>query len=276
MKKIGFIGYGHMGSVLLNSLLATRTVEPSQLIVSTRTRSKLDALQTQYPAIEIVDDNQTVAKHSDLVFLCVGTYQVKSVLMEIQTSSNADMHLVIISGGLEIGSVEELIRGPVTKIMPTLLAEVQEGVTLVCHNHLVDANAKDRLHRLLSSFGVVKVIEENQFEIGADFTSCAPGLLAALCDQYIRAGIKHGDFTYEEAQAMLLESLYGTAKLLRETGEGFQALIGRVATHGGATEGGVDVLKESMPDVFEQVFHATMQRHENRKQVTRKQFQGEA
>jgi len=276
MKKIGFIGYGHMGSVLLNSLLAAQAIEPLQLIVSTRTQKNLNTLHAKYPAIEIADDNQTVAKNSDLIFLCVGTYQVKPVLMEIRDVLGANRHLVIISGGLEIGSVEELICGPVTKIMPTLLAEVQEGVTLVCHNHRVALGAKNRLHQLLSSLGTVKVITEHQFEMGADFTSCAPGLLAAICDQYIHAGIKHGDFNYEEAQAMLLASLYGTAKLLREKEEGFQALISRVATRGGATEGGVGVLEESMPKVFEQVFKTTIQRHESRKQITRKQFRGES
>ena len=87
MSKIGFIGYGHMGSVLLNSLVTSQAVEPSQVIVTTKTRNKLDELHANYPAIEIVEDNLTVVKNSDLVFLCVGTYQVKSVLLKFRTVS---------------------------------------------------------------------------------------------------------------------------------------------------------------------------------------------
>src|SRR5690606_12300216 len=122
-----FIGYGHMGSVLLNSLLDSSAVDPSQVLVTTKTRDKLKELQTRHPVIEIAEDNLTVVKNSGLIFLCVGTYQVKSVLMEIQSGFHLDSHLVVMSGGLEIASVETLVNIPVTKIMPTLLAEVQEG-----------------------------------------------------------------------------------------------------------------------------------------------------
>jgi pyrroline-5-carboxylate reductase len=275
MNKTGFIGYGHMGSVLLNSLVSSQAIEPSQVIVATQTRGKLDGLHAKYPAIEIAENNLAVVKNSDVVFLCVGTYQVKSVLLEIQNGFHANSHLVIISGGLEITSVETLVSVPVTKIMPTLLAEVQEGTTLVCHTPRVLPEAQKHLERLLSHIGTVKVIAENQFEVGADFTSCAPGLFAAICDQYIRAGILESDFSYEEVQSMLLGSLAATVKLLQTRGEGLQDLIGRVATLGGATEGGVSILEAGLPEVFGRVFAVIKERHEKRKQVTRQQFMNE-
>ena len=275
MSKIGFIGYGHMGSVLLNSLVTSQAIEPSQVIVTTKTRNKLDELHANYPAIEIAEDNLTVVKNSDLIFLCVGTYQVKSVLLEIQNGFHTDSHLVIMSGGLEIASVETLVSVPVTKIMPTLLAEVHEGVTLVCHTPRVPLKAQQHLEQLLGHIGIVKVIAENQFEVGADFTSCAPGLFAAICDQYIRAGILDGDFSYEEAQSMLLGSLGGMVKLVQTREEGVKDLIGRVATQGGATEGGVNVLEADLPEVFQRVFTVTKERHENRKLGTRGQFMGD-
>jgi len=270
--KTGFIGHGHMGSVLLNSLLGSHAIKPSQVVVATKTPSKLNELRTKYPAIEIAEDNLTVVKNSDLVFLCVGTYQVKSVLEEIQNGFHEGSHLVVMSGGLEIASVETLVSVPVTKIMPTLLAEVQEGTTLVCYTPHVPMEARKYLENLLHHIGDVKVIDESQFEIGADFTSCSPGLFAAICDQYIRAGISKAGFSYEEAQSMLLGSLVGMVSLLQKRGENLQDLIGRVATTGGATEGGVSVLKERLPEVFELVFAVTKERHETRKQATRQQF----
>lgn len=269
---IAFIGYGHMGSVLLNGFLAGGAIEPSRICISTKTINKLDALSEKYPEMHVADGNREAVKMADLVFLCVGTYQVKSVLEEIQGSLRPDCHLVFMSGGLEICSFESLYKGPVTKIIPTLLAEVQEGLTLVCHNERVTQMAKERLEALLGRIGGVKAIAERQFETGADFTSCAPGLLAAMCDLFVKAGIAHGDFAYQEAQRMLVDSLYGTAKLLKERGEGFLSLIERVATTGGATEGGVQVMKERLPDAFAEMFSAMMQRHDKRKLATREQF----
>jgi pyrroline-5-carboxylate reductase len=272
MNKAGFIGYGHMGSILLKSLLKTEAIQPSQVIISTQTKAKLDELKAMYPDIEIAENNIEVAQKSSTLFLCVGTYQVKPVLMEIRDVLHSRLHLVIISGGLEITSVEREFDGPISKIMPTLIAEVQEGVTLVCHNSKVSPAEKACLVEILSKIGEVKNIAEPLFEVGADFTSCAPGLLASICDQFARAGVKQADFTYEEASEMLLHTLFGTAKLLLQNKEDFQTLTRRVATKGGATEGGVAVLEANLPNVFEKVFEATLERHEARKQKTREQF----
>lgn len=272
MEKIGFIGYGHMGSVLLNSLLSAHAIEPQHIILTTRTRQNLNAIQATYPTIEIANDNREVAKKSRLVFLGVGTYQVKEVLVEILPDLHTQTHLVTMAGGLEMASIERIFNGAITKIMPTLLAEVHEGVTLLCHNQSVPPSERELLVQMFRHIGVVKEIPEHQFELGADLTSCAPGLLASICDQWVHAVVKHQGFSYAEAAEMLLQTVYGTAKLLRDHQEAFTTLIHRVATKGGATEGGVSVLATLLPDVFEKMLTVTLQRHEGRKQRTRQQF----
>jgi len=272
MDKVGFIGYGNMGSVMLRSLLATRAIDPEQVLISTRTGNRLHSLKEDFPGIEVAQSNSAVAKNSAVLFLCVGTSQVHPVLSEIVGVLNGTTHLVIISGGLEISSVEQLFDGPITKLIPTIIAEVHEGVTLICHNASVSSAESNRVNEMFARIGKVRVIAEHQFEICADFTSCAPGLMACICDQFVRAGIKHGDIAYDDAAEMLLQTLYGSAKLLLQNRENFGELLRRVATKGGATEGGATALETMLPTVFDRVFAATQERHEARKKITRQQF----
>jgi pyrroline-5-carboxylate reductase len=272
MDKVGFIGYGHMGSVMLRGLLATKAIAPEQVIISTRTGNRLHSLKEDFPGIELADSNSAVAENSSMLFLCVGTSQVHPVLSELVGVLRAATHLVIISGGLEISSVEQLFDGPITKLIPTIIAEVREGVTLICHNARVSPAENNRVGEMFARIGKVRVIAEHQFEICADFTSCAPGLLACICDQFVRAGVKQGDIAYDDAAEMLLQTLYGTAKLLLQNREDFGELLRRVATKGGATEGGAAVLESMLPAVFDSVFSVTLERHEARKQMTRQQF----
>lgn len=272
MDKVGFIGYGHMGSVMLRSLLATKAIAPEQVLISTRTANRLHSLKEDFPGIEVADSNSAVAKNSSMLFLCVGTSQVNPVLSEIVGVLSAATHLVIISGGLEISSVEQLFDGPITKLIPTIIAEVREGVTLICHNARVSPTENNRVGEMFACIGKVRVIAEHQFEICADFTSCAPGLLACICDQFVLAGVKQGNIAYDDAAEMLLQTLYGTAKLLLQNKEDFGELLRRVATKGGATEGGAAVLESMLPAVFDSVFSVTLERHEARKQMTRQQF----
>lgn len=261
-----------MGSILVKSMLSAGAIEQKQLVISTGTVSKLESLKTMYPDIQVLENNSYVAQRCSVIFLCVGTLQVQTVLSDIVTSFQKDVHLISISGGLEIDSIEKIYGGALTKIIPTIIAEVNEGVTLVCHNSKVDIFKQENLDRLLSRIGRTKIISESQFEVGSDFTSCAPGLFAAICDQFIKIGISKGEFSYEEASDMLLHTLYGTSKLLLQNKENFGSLIRRVATKGGATEGGVSVLEEHLPEIFEKVFEITIQRNDVRKQKTRLDF----
>ena len=220
MRKAGFIGYGRMGSVLLNGLIEGRGLEPSEVVVSTRTMGSLDSLRARYPELEIAEDNPTVARKSALVFVCVGTSRVHAVLTEILDELREDSRLVFISGGLEIASVEEAFKGAVTKIIPTLLAEVREGITLVCHNSRVLPGAAERL----------------------------------------------------EAMLLRRAAFAGTARLLRKSREGFRGLVSRVATAGGATEGGAGEQERCLPEAFDRMFSAIEARYEARKEATRRRF----
>jgi pyrroline-5-carboxylate reductase len=272
MNKVGFIGYGHMGSILLNSLLLVKAIKPQKVVISTRTLRKLDDLKAKYPALQIASDNPTVARQSSILFLCVGTYQVKPVLDEIKGMLPREAHLVLMTGMLEMASIERVWTGAVTKIIPTLIAEVQEGITLICHNQKVKPAQKDQLHKMLYKIGSIKIIQESQMGRGSDFTSCGPGLLAAIGEQFVQAGVKEGDFTYQEGYEMFLATLYGTAKLLIQKKEDFKELINRVARKGGPTEGGVSVLETHLSEVLAKMFNATLERREAGKQVTRQQL----
>ena len=96
-------------------------------------------------------------------------------------------------------------------------------------------------------------------------------MLASICDQFARAGASRG-FTYAEAADLVMHTMHGTAELLKRNREDFQSLMRRVATPGGSTEAGINVLEQDLPEVFERVFAASLERHEARKLSTRKQF----
>jgi len=270
--KVGFIGYGNMGGALLRSLLAAGAFPASRVVVATRTVERLCDLKQSYPDLEIAADNRAAAEKSTVLFVCVGTDRVHPVLVEIKDALGGETHLVTISGGLEMTCVERMFDGPFSKVIPTLLAEVREGVTLVCHNEKVAPSVGEELERMLGTVGAVRVIPESRFEAGAEITSCFPGLLASIYDQFAQAGVRQGGFSYAEAAEMVLRTAHGTAELLLRNGEDFQSLMRRVATTGGSTEAGIRVLERELPQVFDRVFSASLERHEARKQATRRQF----
>ena len=127
MEKIGFIGYGSMGSVILNGFLIKGAIKPDQVVVSSRTASKLSDIKKQFPDIEIAPNNGVTASKADLIFIFVGTSEVKPVIEEIREFTSKDTHIVYISAALEMEVVASFFNGKITKVIPSLTSEVFEG-----------------------------------------------------------------------------------------------------------------------------------------------------
>jgi pyrroline-5-carboxylate reductase len=265
--KTGFIGCGNMGGVLLKSLLHRGALNQREVVVSTRTRSKLDELVSQYPWLEVTG-NVELSKKCSRIFICVKTAEARGVVKEI--SHNLDgVHLISICAGLEIKNLAKVFPGKITKVIPTLTSEVNAGVSLVCHNDLVGDEDRDYIHKILGRISTVKVIGENNFEVCADLTSCAPAFIASIFREFMNAGVRHGNLSVGEAFEMVVPTLYGTAKLLHEKQTGFEEIITKVATNGGISAEGLKVLDRELPTLFDELFEATLSKHEvTKKQIT--------
>ena len=271
MKKNGFIGYGSMGSMLINGFLKSGVLASEDTVVSNRTLAKIENLAQEWKGISLTTDNRKVARESDLLFVCVRPLDVLRVLHEIKGDLTSATHLVSIAGCVTINDIESQFPGQVTKVIPSITSEVREGVSLVCHNQKVTRDKMEYLEKLLGAISRVVHVRENDFEVAADFTSCAPGMIAAIFDCFVRAGLRHSEIKSDVAQGMIIATLFGTAKLMAEKGISFSELIERVATKGGITEEGVKVLNNHLPSAFDEVFLKTLSKHGVVKEMIRNQ-----
>jgi pyrroline-5-carboxylate reductase len=262
MEKIGFIGYGAMGGMIIRGILSSGVLTESDIIITTRTLGKLEELQKLYPGVEIAPDNSTVAQKSGKIFLFVNTGEVKGVLEEIDDHIVIDTHIIYIAAGLTMENLEKSFQGKISKVIPTLTSEVNEGISLVAHNSLVGDEDAHFVERIFKGIGAVRIVEEGQFGLGANITSSAPAFIALIMRKYAEAAQIKGSFTPKEVDQMLIKTLYGTGKLLQEKNMDFGDVIGRVATKGGITEEGLEVLDEGLTPLFHELFEKTMGKYE--------------
>lgn len=257
MTKIGFVGYGSMGSMIIESFLSSNVVKPDEIIISNRTMSKLEDIKKEYPEIEITDNNVYLAGKCDKIFLFVGTSAVKEVIEEMKSELSEDSHITYIAAALTIENVKNVFPGKITRVIPSLTSKVNEGVSLVCHSGEVAERDANFVNDLFNSISDVKIIAEEDFESGSDLTSCAPAFIAEIFMKFAEAGTENSNFTYREAEDMVIKTLYGTAKLIYERNMGFEEIISRVATKGGITEEGVNILEKELPSTFNELLKTT-------------------
>ena len=265
--NIGIIGYGSMGSMIAKGLIEKKIIDASNLFISTRTIEKLLPLQEKYAGINVSADNGYVAQNSDIVFICVKPADTTQILRETKTSLRAKAHVISIAGCIDICDIEKVVDNKITRLMPSITSEVYSGVSLTCHNAKVTADDKKKLDKILGAFGSVRGIEEGNFGVGSELTSCAPGLLAAIMKTWVEESLRFGTLSKEESAQMAKQTLYGTAKLMIEQNMDFDEVINRVATKGGMTEEGAKILFDDLPAVFQKTFASMGKKRET---VTRR------
>ncbi|MFA6226547.1 MAG: pyrroline-5-carboxylate reductase dimerization domain-containing protein [Methanoregula sp.] len=261
----GFIGYGSMGSMIVQALLDKKCLEPRHVIISTRHPAALTALLDKYPSVQVAENNLALVRECNRVVLCTRPLDTVHVLSEIAGDLQVDTHLVSIATCLPIEQIARFFPGPITRVVPSLIGEMSSGITLLCHNAAVPRRAAQECEALFSALGNVVVIDEENFEVATDLTSCGPALIAVLIEEFARAAVRHSTLSPEQARALAVSTLSGSAQLLDEQGYTLEMILRRVATPGGITEEGVKQLQSEMPAVYNTLIQRTLAKHEMRK-----------
>ncbi|MDR0524410.1 MAG: hypothetical protein LBG90_00880 [Spirochaetaceae bacterium] len=147
------------------------------------------------------------------------------------------------------------------------MVEVNKSVTLICHNDNVNCNDKNNIKKLLECFGSVTEIAESEIGMGSELTSCMPGFIGAIFKVITDEAEKYTALDKKQIIQMVIETVYGTGKLLLEKEMTFDNLIDRVARKGGITEEGAKIIGEKLPEIINEMFIKTL---EKRKTITEK------
>lgn len=259
MHKVGFIGYGSMGRMLLNQFIESGALMPEEIIIFSRTAGKLEELSEKYKEICIARSNQEVATQAKLVFICTKPLDVINVVQDIKSCLSSESHIVSIAGAIMADYLYAQTGAKVSKFMPTITSEVRGGVSLVYHRKEVLGEDKKQIEELLHYIGYVKVLKDDDFDLVTEITSCGPGFIAGIFREFLDAAMKHaGNLEREEVEEMLIRTLSGTSRLFIEKGLSFDDTIMRVATKGGITEEGIMVLSGKLPNTFDEMFERTL------------------
>lgn len=259
MSIFGFIGYGSMGSMLVKEFIQIVGIEQRNIIVTRKNENKLKEITDTWPDINVTPDITEVAKKSKYLFLCVKPLEMFDILEKISPYLLPKQHLISICAAVRIQDIERFVNCNCSKLLPTVVSEVQRGVTLICHSARVQEEEAQRLEEILSRINIIKRVEEKNFGFASELTSCGPGFYAEMLKEFINAGLRCSDcFSIDEIAEMVQETVLGTIELAKQKKISYGDIITRVATKGGITEEGVMVMRKELPQVFDGVFRSSM------------------
>lgn len=239
--KIGFIGTGNMGGAMINGILASSIVKPSDVFVSDISQSQLETYKEK--GVNTTTDNKVTAQNADYIFLTVKPQFYETVLADLGDFP----HKVYIT--VAPGITTEFLRNAlsqttkVVRTMPNTPALVGEGVTAVCRGKNVTDEEYETVKKLLSAFSEIHELSEDKMDAVISVSGSSPAYVYMLIDAMAKSGERQG-IPYETALRMAGKTVLGAAKLLLSSTEDTEVLIDKVCSKGGTTIEAVNHLRE--------------------------------
>ncbi|MDZ5470915.1 late competence protein ComER (plasmid) [Bacillus sp. 31A1R] len=270
--KIGVIGTGNMGRILIEALLDGKAVSPSSMTITNRTTAKALEIQKNYKDIAVKNHSIEVAQESDLIFICVKPKDVHKVVKEIHPYLSEEKCVVSITSPISVQQLESVIPCSVARIIPSITNRALAGVSLFTFGERCQELWKERLVTLFTYISSPLSIDEEITRVSSDIVSCGPAFFSYLTRRFINAAVSETKIDEETATKLASEMLIGLGELLRKGYYTLPTLQEKVCVKGGITGEGIKVLESELGDVFEHLFHATHSKFEEDLEETEKQF----
>lgn len=270
--KVGFIGTGSMGSVLIKSLIRSGALNACEIMASNRNISKVNLLAEQFPGLEAVPSNRTVVQESQIVFICVKPMEFKQVIDEIKDDVLPSQIVVSITSPVLIEHLERQLDCKIAKIIPSVTNFALGGATLCIYGKNITPQERNRLETLLGYISRPIPLSEQFTRIASDLSSCGPAFLAFFLEKFIDAAVSETGIERETATMLASEMLFGTGKLLTAYGFTPENLQQRVAVPGGITAEGLRLMEEELGSLFHKLIRATHDKYEEDLQKVQRLF----
>lgn len=186
-----------------------------------------------------------VAECADVLFLSVKPCQYEAVIAEIRDAVRSEQTIVTIAPGKTIAWLEQQFAKPVriVRTAPNTPAHVLAGVTAYCRNGYATPEDVAAVECLLASLGTTVELEESQFDAASAIGGSSPAyvymFIKALADAGVAEGLKR-----PQAQQIAAQAVFGSAKLVLESGKHPGQLKDEVCSPFGSTIRGVVVLEK--------------------------------
>ncbi|MFZ7945468.1 MULTISPECIES: late competence protein ComER [Bacillaceae] len=255
--NIGIIGTGNMGTMLVEALIDGKTIAPSSMMITNRTKAKAFLLKDKYKGIRVGANAEEVAAQSDLVFICVKPLEIFKVLDKINPHLGPEKCLISITSPVSTSQIEKKVSCSTVRVIPSITNRALTGVSLVTYGENCSEYWKTNVNQLISNISVPVCIGENITRVASDIVSCGPAFFSYLLQRFIEAAVKETEIDKEAATIFTSEMIVGLGELIKQGHYTLPSLQEKVSVKGGITGEGIKVLENEIGDVFEHLFQAT-------------------
>jgi len=227
-RAIAILGGGRIGEALHSGLLSSGWRDASEIAVTRRG-----------------DDNAAAVADASIVVIAVKPQDIDGLLAEIG-SVTSEQTVVSVAAAITTAHIEARIAAgvPVVRAMPNAPATVHEGMAGICAGAHAGEEHLALAEELLGHLGRVVRVPESWMDAVTAISGSGPAYFALLAEAMIEAGILLG-VSREISTTLVVQTMFGTAKQLRDEGMHPVELRESVTSPGGTTIAAIRELEQA-------------------------------
>jgi pyrroline-5-carboxylate reductase len=261
MTRLAVLGGGKMGEALLAGLLASGWRRPEDIVVTARSSTRLGHLEALYK-VETSTDNATAIAGAEIIVLAVKPQDIEALLSDVSTHIGPQQTVLSVVAAIPTAFIEARLSepAPVVRAMPNTPSVVHEGMAGIAAGRHADKAHLELATEVLAHVGRVVVVPESQLDAVTAISGSGPAYFALLAEAMIEAGILLG-LSREVSTSLVIQTMLGSAKLLRDEHMHPVELREMVTSPGGTTIRAIRVLEQSgVRAAFLNAIQAAMER----------------
>lgn len=242
---IGFLGAGQMATALAKGWRTAGLLDPANSLASdpvTAAREKFQAAT----GLNATASNAEVVAAADLLVLAVKPQTMHAVLDEVR-SNLTDRHLVVsIAAGITLKQLAESLGTDtrILRVMPNTPCLVGASAAGFAVGPAATTADVELVATLFNAVGKAFAMPEHLLDAVTGLSGSGPAFVYVMIEALADGGVRMG-LPREVALALAAQTVFGSAKMVLETGSHPAALKDAVASPGGTTIAGLHALERA-------------------------------
>ncbi|MGH2636204.1 MAG: pyrroline-5-carboxylate reductase [Actinomycetota bacterium] len=244
-RAVAFLGGGRMGEALVSGLIRSGGRTAEEIVVTARREERARELAERYGVSATIANADAVAR-AEVLVLMVKPQDMEALLQQIAPDVTPEHLVVSFAAGIRTAFVEKHLAGgvPVVRVMSNVAVLVDEAMSVVA----AGAHAEDKhlavAEELLGYVGRVLRLKETHLDAITATSGSGPAYFFLLAEAMIEACILLG-LSRDVATELIIQTMLGSAKMLRDTGKHPVELREMVTSPGGTTIAAIRHLEEA-------------------------------
>jgi pyrroline-5-carboxylate reductase len=244
-QRVAFLGAGKMGEALVSGLIRSGGRSKDEIIVTARREERARELADRY-GVEATLSNPEAAAWAGTLVLTVKPQDMEDLLEQVGPAITGDHLVITFAAGIRCSFIESRVAAgvAVVRVMSNVPVLVDEAMSVISPGALAGDKHLAVAEELLGSVGrVIRLAEVHQDAVTATSGS-GPAYFALLCEAMIDGCILLG-LSRDVATELIVQTMLGSAKMLRDTGMHPVEVREMVTSPGGTTIAAIRHLEQA-------------------------------